>query len=169
MSRPDVQAARRAATILIEQFKIAAPPVPVEQIARRLGIKIQFAPFDGDLSGMAFIKDGVPIIGVNSLHHPNRQRFTLAHELAHIQLHRPQIEAQVHVDNGSLRRDALAAEGVDPTEIEANAFASEILIPALLLKTALGGRTIDLEDDAMIAALAKKFKVSEAAMRFRFQ
>lgn len=169
MNRPDVQGARRDATILIEQFKITAPPVPVEQIARRLGIKIQFAPFDGDLSGMAFYKDGIPIIGVNSLHHPNRQRFTLAHELAHIRLHRTQLEAEVHVDNGSLRRDALAAEGVDSTEIEANAFASEILIPALLLRDALGSRTIDLEDDAMIAALAKKFKVSEVAMRFRFQ
>ena len=32
----------------------------------------------------AFIRDGVRIIGVNALHHPNRQRFSIAHELCHL-------------------------------------------------------------------------------------
>jgi Zn-dependent peptidase ImmA (M78 family) len=164
-----VDKARGDATSLIEQFKIVAAPVPVERIARNLGIKIQYVPFDGELSGMAFIKDGVSIIGVNSLHHPNRQRFTLAHELAHIRLHHEQIRSHVHVDKGSLRRDAKAAAGVDPTEIEANAFASEILMPQRLLAIALAGKTVDLEDDELITALARRFKVSETAMRFRLQ
>ena len=106
--------ARAQALQLIEQHGIKTAPVPIERIARALGVKVQYAPFDGELSGMAFIKDGVPIIGVNSLHHPNRQRFTLAHELAHIQLHRDQLENAVHVDKGSLRRDLLSAAGRTP-------------------------------------------------------
>ena len=80
---------------------------------------------DDELSGLACIRDDVPIIGINALHAPNRQRFTLAHELAHVRLHRHELEHAVHVDRGSLRRDALAAEGVDPIEIEANSFAAE--------------------------------------------
>jgi Zn-dependent peptidase ImmA (M78 family) len=52
-------------------------------------------------------------------------------------------------------------------EIEANTFAAELLMPADLLLGTLGGRSIDLEDDEAVASLAKRFKVSEAAMRFR--
>lgn len=162
-------AARRAALLLIKKFEIKTPPVPVERIAKELGIRVQYAPFDGDLSGMAFVKDGTPIAGVNSLHHPNRQRFTLAHEIAHIRLHRETIEAEVHVDNVILRRDSVSAMGKDQLEIEANAFASELLVPEPLLAIVLGGRVIDFDDDDFIASLSKRFKVSEAVMRYRLQ
>lgn len=157
----------REARKLLETAAVRMPPVPVERIARSLSVRVQYVPFDGDLSGMAHIKNGVPIIGVNALHHPNRQRFTIAHELGHIQLHRRLIETEVHLDQGSLRRDALAAAGIDPTEIEANSFAAELLMPEALLHAVLDGRTVDLEDDEAIGGLARKFKVSEAAMRFR--
>ena len=42
-------------------------------------------------------------------------------------------------------------------------------MPKFLLVAELNGRTIDTEDDDMIRTLAKRFKVSEAAMRFRFE
>lgn len=167
MARDTIAEARQQARALVEHFAVRVPPVPVEKMARQLGVRIQFAPLDDELSGMAFVKDGVPIIGVNALHHPNRQRFTLAHELGHIRLHRPLIESEVHVDKGSLRRDTLASTGTDITEREANAFAAELLMPKVLLDAVLGERALDLEDDDGISALAKKFRVSEAAMRFR--
>jgi Zn-dependent peptidase ImmA (M78 family) len=166
---PQKKHAREDAHRLFEEHKIKSAPVAVERIAKSLGVRVQYAPLDGDLSGMAYIKDGVPIVGINSLHHPNRQRFTLAHELGHIRLHRVHLENQVHVDKGSLRRDAVTATGEDDLEVEANAFASELLMPHDLLQAALDGRTIDLEDDEMISALAKRFRVSEAAIRFRLQ
>lgn len=160
---------REAAQAMLVQHGITAPPVPVERIAKLEGVKVEFAPLDQELSGLAHIRDGVPIIGVNALHSATRQRFTLAHELAHIKLHRAELERVVHVDKGSLRRDALAAAGVDRKEIEANAFAAELLMPQAFLAAALQGRTIDLEDDEMIKKLAKRFRVSEAALRFRFE
>ena len=157
----------RAARSLLEEHAIETIPVPIERIARSRGIRVEYAPLDDELSGLAHIRDDVPIIGVNSLHAPNRQRFTLAHELAHILLHRDELERAVHVDRGSLRRDALSAEGVDPIEIEANAFAAELLMPARLLILELERHPVDLEDDAAVAALAKRFRVSDAAMRYR--
>jgi Zn-dependent peptidase ImmA (M78 family) len=84
-------------------------------------------------------------------------------------LHRSELEKAVHVDKGSLRRDALAAAGVDQLEIQANAFASEFLMPQELLAQALAGKTVDLEDDEMIRNLARRFRVSEAALRFRLE
>ena len=168
MSRnADRKKARREAQALLEQYAIEAVPVPVERIAKLRGIRVEYAPLDDELSGLAYIRDDVPIIGINALHAPNRQRFTLAHELAHVQLHRPELERAVHVDRGSLRRDALAAEGVDPIEIEANTFAAELLMPTPLLISALKRHPVDLEDDNAVAALAKRFRVSDAAMRYR--
>jgi Zn-dependent peptidase ImmA (M78 family) len=52
-------------------------------------------------------------------------------------------------------------------EIDANAFASELLIPGYLLADALEGGGVDLEDESAIEVLARRFRVSTAAMRFR--
>jgi Zn-dependent peptidase ImmA (M78 family) len=43
------------------------------------------------------IKDGVLIIGVSPLHHPHRQRFSIAHEIAHRQPHHEYITSTVQV------------------------------------------------------------------------
>jgi Zn-dependent peptidase ImmA (M78 family) len=158
--------ARLEARALIKRFGIKSPPVNVERIARQLGVKVEFAPFDDELSGMAFIKDGMLAIGINSLHHPHRQRFTLAHELAHIVLHPTELKKAVHVDKGSLRRDRVSASGTDLLEITANAFAAELLMPEELLSAVLDEK-LDLEDPQVLETLANKFRVSMMALQHR--
>ena len=81
------QKIRMRVTELLAQEAVAAPPVPINRIAKALGIQLRFSPLDEQLSGMIYIRDGVPIVGVNSLHHPHRQRFTVAHECGHFLLH----------------------------------------------------------------------------------
>lgn len=68
----------------------------------------------------------------------------------------------------SLRRDLVSAEGTDPLEREANAFAAELLMPTKLLAGALDDRMLDLDDDRLLA-LAKGFKVSLMALQYRLQ
>jgi Zn-dependent peptidase ImmA (M78 family) len=165
----DTERARRAARAVVAEFGVKAPPVPVERIIKAKKIVLQYAPLDEDLSGMAFIKDGVGIIGINALHHPNRQRFSAAHELAHHELHADDIRNEVHVDRAFkvLRRDDLAAQGVDPWEIEANAFAAELLMPQMFLAEAIDAAGLDLDDETKVNSLARRFKVSASALRFR--
>jgi Zn-dependent peptidase ImmA (M78 family) len=154
---------------ILEHLKITQPPVPVERIARYLGAQVRFSPFDGEISGMIYIKDGVPIIGVNSLHPPNRQRFTIGHECGHLVLHRHLISQEVHVDKKFpvLRRDDKSATGTERIEIEANRFAAELTMPRVLLLRALGNDIIDIDDSDLVNRLARDFKMSGDAMKIR--
>ncbi|MGA2178039.1 MAG: ImmA/IrrE family metallo-endopeptidase [Verrucomicrobiota bacterium] len=156
---------------LLARLAIKSLPTPVEKIAKALGAQVRFAPFDDELSGMIHIKDGVPIIGVNSLHHPNRQRFTIAHELGHLELHKTMITSKVHVDKGFpvLMRDSNSTTGTDQVEIEANQFAAELLMPRILINEALAGKKFDIDDDRPIEEMAKKFRVSKQALEYRIR
>jgi Zn-dependent peptidase ImmA (M78 family) len=136
-----------------------------------MGAQVRYSPFDDDLSGMIYIKDGIPIIGVNSLHHPHRQRFTIAHELGHLELHREMITSKVHVDKDFpvLMRNPKSATGTEKVEIEANQFAAELLMPEALIKQALENEPFDIDDDSPIEELAKKFRVSRQALEYRIR
>jgi Zn-dependent peptidase ImmA (M78 family) len=148
-------------------------PVPVDRVARSLGARLRFSPLDEELSGFVFIKDGVPIIGVNSLHHPNRQRFTVAHEIGHLQLHPEFITTTVHVDKqfaeSVLKRDTSSASGTERLEVEANQFAAALLMPAFVLDELLEQSPIDIEDGSAIEVWAKDFVVSKAALQYRIR
>ena len=56
-------------------------------------ILIKKIPMENYLSGSLSYKDGVWIMTVNSKQHPRRQRFTLAHELAHYILHKEKTQS----------------------------------------------------------------------------
>jgi Zn-dependent peptidase ImmA (M78 family) len=160
---------REQAIALLAQLGITKAPVPVEKIAKHLGAQVRFSPFDDEISGMIHIRDGKAIIGINSLHHPHRQRFSIAHELGHLQLHRRLVTAHVHVDKEIpvLMRDAKASFGTDEIEIQANRFAAELLMPKSLLEQTLREKTLDIDDEESIEVLAQRFKVSKQAMGHR--
>jgi Zn-dependent peptidase ImmA (M78 family) len=166
MSTHDLDPRQEARDLLV-QNNVTSAAVAVEKIAKSLNVKVEYAPLEPELSGLAHIRNGVAIVGINALHSPVRQRFTLAHELGHVRLHWSILERAVHVDKGSLRRDSLSSAGTDEIEIQANTFAAELLMPEFLLKEVVGDRSVDLEDDQVVQALAKKFRVSEAAIRYR--
>jgi Zn-dependent peptidase ImmA (M78 family) len=156
---------------LLDRLKIISTPSPVEKIAKSLRVQVRFAPLDDELSGMVYIKDGVPIIGVNAMHHPNRQRFTIAHEIGHFELHRKLITESIHVDKAfpALMRDSNSAIGTEKIEIEANQFAAALLMPTALIKEALAAVQFDIDDDGPMEELAKKFRVSRQTLQYRIR
>lgn len=156
----------QSARDLLEAAGVTRTPVSLPKIARNRNISIEYAPLDDELSGMAFIKDDEKLILINSLHHPNRQRFTIGHEIGHHVLHTEALLNGVHVDKGILRRDTISSEGSEEIEIQANAFASELLMPSSAISEALG-HDFDLDDSKKVEQLAKQFKVSLAAMQYR--
>jgi Zn-dependent peptidase ImmA (M78 family) len=164
------QALEKIVTELLAKHGIEKAPVPVEDIARKLGAVLRFEPFDGkdDVSAMLYRNDEHIVIGVNSGHSKTRQRFSIAHECGHLLLHK----GKMYVDARVNFRDALSSQAVDPEEMEANAFAAELLMPrAFVLSELLKAVDLYKTHDAQILgkAMARTFRVSPKAMDYRLR
>lgn len=150
---------------LLEKNGIYRPPVPVEAIAQTEGIEIRQAPTGTNISGALVRSNGFVFIAVNSAHHPNRRRFTIAHELAHYHLRHAGTDYHVDGDFTVNLRDQTSSDATNRDEIEANAFAATLLMPKKFLFKDL----VDLLplDQEKVRRLAKKYQVSEQAMTIR--
>jgi Zn-dependent peptidase ImmA (M78 family) len=156
---------REEAEKVLIAHAIKRPPVPVEKLAALLGATVKYSPFEGELAGVLARDGSRTVIGVNSSHHSNRQRFTIAHECGHLLLH----EGEAYVDK-TFRvnwRDDVSSQAVDAHEIEANRFAAELLMPYKMLREDLQTHDIDLESEVAIKTLAKRYGVSLQAMTHR--
>jgi Zn-dependent peptidase ImmA (M78 family) len=157
------------ADALLAAAGITRPPVPVDKIARKLGVDLVYRPFEGNISAMLFRDGDRRIIGVNSSHVGTRQRFSIAHELGHHELHPGRevtLDRVVRID----LRDRESSSGSDRQEIAANQFAAELLMPRQWVTREVsirvpGGRVPD--QDRLANDLAKLFEVSLQAMQYR--
>jgi Zn-dependent peptidase ImmA (M78 family) len=159
---------------LLREQGIQAPPVPTNKIAASLGAVVRKEPFVGevDVSGALDRSGAMPVIGVNSNHHPVRQRFTIAHEIGHLLLH----AAPLHIDPahqvgvipnvGPESGRLLRKSSTDYRETEANRFAAALLMPQEFLTVDLTKAVLPLAPSE-IARLARRYDVSQQAMTFR--
>jgi Zn-dependent peptidase ImmA (M78 family) len=153
---------------LLKQAGVTKPPVPVERIARLRGAEVRYVSFQGDISGLVALEGGQPLIGVNMLHSKPRQRFTIAHELGHLELGHLEGSGEHSMRIDRDFKVMLRDNNSSPAEREANAYAAALLMPTSLLikeRELTGG--IDTEDDRLIHLLASRYKVSTQAMTIR--
>jgi Zn-dependent peptidase ImmA (M78 family) len=153
----------QVATLLADN-KIKNVPVDLEKVASKLGLSIEFQPMDGEMSGCLIRNEnGGATIGINSHEHSNRQRFTLAHEIAHFILHKGE---STFIDRNFYRN---SKDGDSVEEMEANDFAAQLLMPEEFLAKDIEDlqKSEDIENGDAIQDLAKKYKVSKQALMFR--
>jgi Zn-dependent peptidase ImmA (M78 family) len=164
------------AKVVLAELEPWAPPIPVEVVARRLGLEVIRQQLPRDTSAVIVRSaQGRRVIGVNSQHSDTRQRFSIAHEIGHALLHLPSEppatgDAVVDRPLEVLFRDDLASMGVDAREIEANAFAAELLMPEAAVRDRF--RSLLLQSpqrgiEAVLSELAQVFDVSVQAMGYR--
>ncbi|KAA0930583.1 ImmA/IrrE family metallo-endopeptidase [Streptomyces apricus] len=162
--------AEQAASRLLAEAGETAAPVNVERLAAHLGVVISRSAFrDGDVSGMLVRQDGQsPVVGVNDAHSSRRQRFTIGHEFGHLLLH-PGREVVLDRPVRVNLRDKTSSMATDREEIEANAFAAGLLMPADLVRSELQQlpAVVRQDPDGCAVALAALFEVSASAMGFR--
>lgn len=135
-------------------------PVRLPDLARALGVSVKAATLAPGISGEIRPTGNGFVIRINRHDHPKRQRFTVAHELAHFLLHRDDIGNGIEDD--VLYRSSLS----DRREQQANRLAADILMPENLLAEAREAAEEKGVGDIALY-LADIFGVSEAAMRIK--
>lgn len=97
-------------------------------------------------------------IGINANHPVTRQRFSMAHELAHFLLHRNSID-----DLGQGEQILYRNDQRSPIECEANTFAANLLMPEETF--------FEVFDSANrnVMRMARTFRVSPDAVKYRAQ
>jgi len=135
-------------------------------IAVSHGVLVFRMALTSDVSG-AFVRSkrgGRAVIIVNTHgKNTNHQRFTLAHELAHLCLHQEKDGLVEHLDP--------AVQARNPEDREANLFADELLVPLEELKRELNSRRIDPlhVSDRSVVELAQTFAVSQHVILWRLR
>lgn len=138
-------------------------PVRVGQLAIDLGLEVVVASLGQNVSGLIQPSDTAPekfVIKVNRYETPERQRFTIAHELSHFLLHRDHILTGI-IDN-VMYRSTLGSK----KETEANKMAADILMPMNRIRSEVDRLGIKI-DERGARILADIFKVSVPAMKVR--
>jgi Zn-dependent peptidase ImmA (M78 family) len=127
MDTPRIGFARTLARRTLKECRLTGPPVPIEEVLRFYGLALVRVPGDPAWSGSL---QGDRVI-VNAGHPDTRQRFTAAHELGHFRL--AHWAPEEGIGNRMARhaahalREEVDADRMRIREIEANAFAAELL------------------------------------------
>lgn len=151
---------------------IFEPPVPVEKIADfllELNIEWLAIPDTETAPILAYLHPHSQTIRLNERRlahfeqHPGVYEYTLAHEIAHYQLHLT--EADLQAEQAFVYRHKQMS--ADRREWQAERFASYLLLPAWLLQPAIEG--LDLQRWPNLYRLRDQFQVSITALRIRLE
>lgn len=143
---------------LLKNYWNGTIPVDPVKIANAAKVAVMAEPDLGAESGHYLPTSGEsnsPLIKFNPYEAVVRQRFTIAHELGHHCL-----------GHGERPRDTSKqfTMSSDPAEVVANKFAANLLMPADAVHA-----LIRVEGITSVSALAERFHVSKAAMKFRVE
>lgn len=148
-----IEDAEQAAASLRQLWSLGIDPIPLmAELLEDKGVKVIALDLPESVSGSkAFVrrpqKSDVPVIVVNQHHNGERQRFTLAHELAHL---------------------VLRFKGLSEADEEkaADRFAGAFLMAKEMMLRLLGGHRTSISLGEL-AELKKIFKVSIASLAVR--
>ena len=160
IDKPRYSHATKVAQKILKEIQINNPPVDINNILQHLGINLLPYAFPEKVSAILLKENNMFVVGVNDKHHPNRQRFSIAHEIGHYLLGHYR---DVFVDTTEIaegRFDILDTIQNKVQEQEANYFAGELLIPTDMIKK-------DFVRIHNVEEIAKLYKVSKEALWVR--
>ncbi len=153
-----IEEARRCAREYLHRCGVhAAEHIDVEIFAAHLGVTILSVKLDGADAQLIHVGDRSTILLSDRISSPVIRRFNIAHELGHLLLGHPTRLAEISP------RPWMAGSPLE--EIEANAFASELLMPTAIVRDLFDLTRADLETPREIASV---FDVSILAAAIRF-
>ena len=156
--------AKETAKKLLKRYGIS-PPVNLHKLAEDLKVRIHYKILPANLDGWtvelntALVKEPRYLMLINSRRLKVRQRFTIAHEIGHIVLGHFEIKSKA-----LCKHRKITEEDNYKYEMEADSFASELLIPTPhLLKLAKEGKNKNINK------LCSFYGVSKQAMEIKLE
>lgn len=147
------------AEALLQQLGISKPSeIDLEVIAWHLGVKVKYRQLNSCEARIVAIGNR-GIISVDDRKLPERQRFSLGHELGHWHHHRGRCLVCRSEEIGSW-----SGNPIDPERV-ADGYASELLLPWYLFKPVL--RSFKRPSLAALRDIKSSFEVSLTAAAFR--
>ncbi|NVO75041.1 ImmA/IrrE family metallo-endopeptidase [Photobacterium damselae subsp. damselae] len=138
-------------------------PMKLGLLAKELGLIVKSATLPANISGeIKENQNNEIIIKVNRHDVKARQRYTLAHEIAHFLLHR-------HLLGEGIRDDVLYRSQQSSTvEQEANRLAADILMPKDIIVNLYEKHKENRKDIGIYEAIAEEIGLSTTAVKYRF-
>jgi Zn-dependent peptidase ImmA (M78 family) len=147
----------REARAQLELHPLEPLPGLLDCVEQRAGLPVVVATLADDVAGAC---TSGPLLWVNGTQAAVRQRFTLAHELGHVWC----------AHDGHLAVDSfatLSGKTTTPHEVQANAFAAELLIPRAALERLLPERRDPTLDEVVV--LAARYGTSALMTLYRLK
>lgn len=144
------RAAQRARVVLSRFHDPRFEAVDVEAFLERERVEVARWPLDETVAGV-LVREPRAIIAVNTAHHRNRQRFTMAHEYYHYLYHQSLTKLMCMTSLSDSSR----------YEREANRFAAALLMPEETVRRLLSRYRA--------GTVASKLMVSEEALQWRMR
>jgi len=145
-------------TILEHQNEL---PVKLGLISKEFGLVVKVTTLNANISGQIKEENGRIEIKINKHDVKARQRYTLAHEIAHFLLHRDLLSNGITDD--VLYRSDQSSE----IEAEANRLAADILMPMNRVTELIKKHSSDKKDDRLYEAIAQEMGISSVALKIR--
>ena len=155
MSKFRIQMARRQGELKAKEMGYDCFPVDPFAISEAEDIIVEPKAPDqvGVSGGIIFHNDNVGIFYATNIKSEGFRRFTVAHELGHYFLegHPEEIlkTAPIHISNAGF------SQGTNSIELEADHFASGLLMPTRLVGKVIGGNRIGLDGIVALSQLAE--------------
>lgn len=133
----------------------------IEEIAISQGAFVEMTELEGCEGRIVFDEDEA-IISVNSkITYPPKRRYVIGHEIGHFRMHKNLTPG--YIDNEKSLSEWYAK---GQHELEANTFASELLLPQNLVSPLFKGRRFNLE---LIYEVAEEFQTSVTSTLLRYR
>jgi Zn-dependent peptidase ImmA (M78 family) len=130
----------------------------LDVVEQRAGLPVIVAALPDGVAGACHRDGDRALLWVNGRQFAPRQRFTLAHELAHVWCSH---DGHAPVDSSATLSDTVS----EPLEVQANAFAAEFLVPRAAMRALVDGEP-SLDEVVVIAAA---FGVSAPVVVYRLK
>jgi Zn-dependent peptidase ImmA (M78 family) len=164
----NIQRARSSADRLRQRLRLREAPIDVDRAVRALGLRVVYEALGEDVSGLLIWCPKPAVICVNRDLPAPKQRLVIAHEMGHVYLgHEFAPEQYVHVDKKFDRYRDCISPGLTEQDLEANAFAGELVIPTKLLRQAVADIGSSELTEENIQDLAEQFDVTVQSMAIR--